>query len=522
MYRILIADDEENIREGVAALIQRRCSRWEVVTTARDGREALELAKQLLPDAILTDISMPHMNGLNFLENLHDVLPEVKILVLSGYDQFEYAVQALRLGVSDYLLKPLETDKLLNNLDRIADELDRQAERWARVRFMHTQMEKAYLLEIKTYFRAALQGGELPALSPTAADFVAGSDYCCVLCTGMEGQLELLEDLLEQRLGNSARKVLLRMEQPMELAIVFWVPPDIRTEIFMSLNHALSSIAVHCRRTEGKNIHFYIGSIHDCPKRLRVSLRKCRHALSYAFPEHAEPVTAYSDVLESTLIACPTIPEKLMKDIPDAVKCGNRTAFYQNSQLLFRWFEEEGIRDATYMRMCILSLCFSILQLCWETEELSYYEFTNFQQEMMASRSLEELKTLFENFAQLRWLRQQKSQAPRRTLAERVAEVVQEHIANIGFSLDDVAAVLYISPNYLRQLFKQETGQTFTEYLTAQRMQRARMLLGNPKMRVSDAAELCGYADSRYFSVCFKKHWHMTPSEYQLSLQSDP
>ena len=521
MYRILIADDEESIREGVADLIRRRCPRWEVVTPARDGREALELAKQLLPDAILTDISMPHLNGLNFLESLQDVLPEVKVLVLSGYDQFEYAVQALRLGVTDYLLKPLDTDKLLENLDRIADDLDALAERWARVNYMHTQMEKAYLLEIKTYFRAALQGAELPNLSPTAADFVAGADYCCVLCNGMEGKLDLLDGLLEQRIGNSVRKVLLRMEQPMELAIVFWVPPDTQTEIFMSLNHALSSIAVHCRRAEGLNVRFFIGSIHTSPKKLRVSLKKSRHALSYAFPEHTEPVTAYSDVLESSLIACPALPEKLAKELPEAVKCGNRTAFYQNSRMLFDWFQQEGIRDATYMRMCVLGLCYSILQNCWETEELSYYEFTNFQQEMMTSRSLEELRTLFENFAQLRWLRQQKNQAPRRTLSARVAEVVQEHIANIGFSLDDVAAVLYISPNYLRQLFKQETGQTFTEYLTAQRMQRARMLLGNPKMRVSDAAEQCGYADSRYFSVCFKKHWHMTPSEYQLSLQSD-
>ena len=170
------------------------------------------------------------------------------------------------------------------------------------------------------------------------------------------------------------------------------------------------------------------------------------------------------------------------------------------------------------MRMCVLSLCYSILQQCIEQEELSYYEFTNFQKEVMSARSLEELRTHFENFVHLRWLRQQNNPPPRRTLADRVAEVVQDNLSNIGFSLDDVASVLYISPNYLRQLFKQETGQTFTEYLTAQRMQRARMLLGNPKIRISDAAEQCGYADPRYFSVCFKKYWHMTPSEYQAAL----
>ena len=82
---------------------------------------------------------------------------------------------------------------------------------------------------------------------------------------------------------------------------------------------------------------------------------------------------------------------------------------------------------------------------------------------------------------------------------------------------DDVAAALFISPNYLRQLFKQETGQTFTEFLTAQRMQHAHILLGNPQTKVCDVAEQAGYADSRYFSVCFKKFYHMTPSEYQAA-----
>ena len=84
--------------------------------------------------------------------------------------------------------------------------------------------------------------------------------------------------------------------------------------------------------------------------------------------------------------------------------------------------------------------------------------------------------------------------------------MVQAHISDIDFSLDDVAAALFISPNYLRQLFKQETGQTFTEFLTAQRMQHAHMLLGNPQTKVCDVAEQAGYADSRYFSVCFKKN----------------
>lgn len=165
MYRLLIADDEESIREGVADFVRQNCPEWDVAALARDGREALALAREILPDAVLTDITMPHMNGLEFLESLSDLLPEAKLLVLSGYDQFEYAVQALRLGVSDYLLKPLDTAKLVSALSRFAAELDAQALRWAQIETLRTNTQKTNELELQSYFRAALLGEELPALS---------------------------------------------------------------------------------------------------------------------------------------------------------------------------------------------------------------------------------------------------------------------------------------------------------------------------------------------------------------------
>lgn len=517
-YRILIADDEENIREGIAHMIRRRCPHWEVDAQSRDGVEALERAKVFLPHVVLTDISMPHVNGLDLLENLQDVLPEAKLLVLSGYDQFEFAVQALRLGVTDYLLKPLESDTLVRLLDEIAVTLDREAAQRAQTQYLHSQAMKASRLELITYFKSAIRGAQLPPLSQAMADFAGGTSYCCVLCNGIGKRRQMLEQLLEQRLDPSVRKALLVLEPPAELAIVFWLPEAVESDFFLILNHALSSIAVHCKRALELNVRFFMGPIMDSPLKLEHSYQRSLTARNYAFPEDDIPVTTYEDVFQSMLMPCRQIPERLDKEIPTAVACGNKAAFFQGCRELFDWFRQENIRDATYMRMCVLSLCYSILRSVDGYGRMSYYEFANFQNEVMQSESMEELRLHFENFARAQWLRQQDKTQPRRTLAEKVARIVQDNLSNIDFSMDDVASALFISPNYLRQLFKQETGQTFTEYLTAQRMKHARMLLGIPKMRVSDAAEKCGYADSRYFSVCFKKHWHMTPSEYQESL----
>ena len=519
MYRLLLADDEESIREGVADFVRRSCPGWEIAALARDGREALALARETLPDAVLTDIAMPHMNGLDFLESLSSILPEAKLLVLSGYDQFEYAVQALRIGVGDYLLKPLDTAKLIAALDRFAAELDAQALRWTQAETLRAGVQRSSALELQGFFSAALLGGELPAVSAACGALIREeSSCCCVLCEGLDDRSGLLERLLEQRLYGAAQTVLLRVGAPLRQAIVVCVPRRQEPGMFLMLSHTLTSIAVFCRRTEGISCRFFVGCVAHSPEKLSVSYQQCLQALNYAFPEQAPPVTSYEDVLASKLLPCPELPVQLARDIPAAVWCENRTAFAQNCAALFQWFAQQEICDAVFLRMCVLRLCYAILEKPQPEYSMSYYEFTNFQTEIMNSASLDELRTCFENFVSLWWLRRAEDSPARRSLTERVNEVIEAHLSDIGFSLNDVAGTLFISPNYLRQLFKQETGQTSTEYLTARRMRHARLLLGNPDARIYDIAEQTGYADSRYFSVCFKKFYHMTPSEYQLSL----
>ena len=522
MYRLLIADDEENIRLGVSVFIQRHCPRWEICGQARDGREALLLANETLPDAILTDITMPHMNGLEFLESLSDVLPEAKLLVLSGYDQFEYAVQAMRLGVSDYLLKPLDTAKLIAVLDRLADELDERTKHYDEIAQLRLHTEKQAERELERYFSATLRSEQLPALSEVNQKQLQSFDrFCCVLCDGIDPNPQLLQQMLEQRLYGSVHSIHLRIGSPSVPVVVFCIPKQDDSGSFLTLNHTLTSAAVLYKRETGQTVRFYMGCLVSSPERLDISYRQCRRAQNYSFPEHTPSVTTYEDVQISERLPCPMLPRQVMEDIPAAVHCGNQNSFTLNCQALFDWFEAEQIRNADYMRICVLSLCYSILQL--EHSDApgapsTYYEFTNFPAEILSASTMQELRSCLENLASLYWLRQKNNRVNRRMLADRVDEVVRARLSDPDFSLDDVAAALFISPNYLRQLFKKETGQTFTEYLTAQRMRYAKMLLGTPEIRVSDAAERAGYADARYFSVSFKKHYHMTPSEYRMSV----
>lgn len=521
MYRIIVIDDEELIRQGVAGMIGRYCSEWEVAGTAGDGKEALELAEQMLPDAVITDICMPHVNGLDFLENLHTAFPDIKLLALSGYDEFDYAVQAFRSGVSDYLLKPLEKEKLVASLDKIARELDSRAQERHRIELLNRQSDKTNSLYLEQYFTAALRGTKLPALPPSAEELANANSFCCILYDTPQWNQALLETLFHQRMQPVQHITFFSIGNPVKHAAVLWTVETYRPEWFLEVHHRLSSVAAQYRRVENVPIHFFVGEMTDSPAKLRNSYRQSLWASTYAFPEECEAISTYRDVMENSLGLCPTMPDDLavrVKELPSAVRYQNMAVYGQTADGIFAWFREIGIRDAAFRRMYILGLCFLILNASDDISKMSYFEFANIQQEIMAAQSLDELRMLLDNFVRLSWLRKEQDKPMAASLASRVEAIVEERLADCDFSLDEVAAALFISPNYLRQLFKQETGQTFTEFLTVHRMKRASILLGNPQIRIGDVAELCGYADSRYFSACFKKHWSMTPSEYQASV----
>ena len=191
------------------------------------------------------------------------------------------------------------------------------------------------------------------------------------------------------------RTVLLRLGTPPRQAVVFCAPRTARAGLFLTLSHALTSIAVSCKRAQALDVHFFVGCIAETPAKLELSYRQSTQARAYAFPEQAAPVTTYEDVLAGKLLPCPEPPEELLRDIPAAVQCGSRAAFVQNCEALFAWFVEREIRDATFIRMCVLRLCYSILKKPASDMPMSYYEFTNFQQEIMAAASMEELRACF-------------------------------------------------------------------------------------------------------------------------------
>ena len=506
MYRILIADDEKSIRDGVARYLARHCADFEVAGLAENGEEALKLAQSLLPDVIITDITMPRMNGLDFLENISCLLPDARLIVLSGYDRFEYARQALRIGVREYLLKPLDTTKLLAILEKLKKELDQSrrvlghlADADLKDSLRNPRLEQLY--------GRLLNGGDgepEPMMQEPAS-------CCCVLCSG-DVQEELIREGLYRKFSRLEVPVLIRQEAGL-YAAVFRLPGERASDEFLKLNLGLTSLSNYMRSEGLGELHFFIGGFVSSVKGLPISMHQARQALEYGFIEDMPPAVNYEDSQAGRMADCLYPPAEIQKELALAVNYGNEAMARERACAFCSWFHENMIRDAAFIRMCFLSVGHRIQSSGRDAVRISYLEAERFRSEVMAARSFLRLKEIFLDFIAFLIGRKKGEISEKQVISEKVDRILRENMANSEFSLDDVAGLLFISPNYLRQLFKQETGMTFVEYLTRARLEHARFLLGSTDMKVSEAAELVGYKDPRYFSSCFKKMFHISPSD---------
>lgn len=324
MFQILIADDEPNIREGVRQFITRRCPEWQVVGAARDGREALEMAERFLPDCIMTDITMPHVNGLEFLEKIKGELPDAKLLILSGYDDFEYAVQGMRLGVSDYLLKPLDTELLIQRLDAFAAELTQRQQQWQdRVEQMQQRLDQEQKIR-ELMWRAS--AGELASEEmKELQQFCIGSDrYLAALFQGGPEIRQELPALLNQRFEKKLDAYVLNHSVEGMSFIVFSIHREVtNAAAALLLTRELTAVVVAIRRKWNQTVHFFLGGIKDNIYKLEKSGHEAKEAAEYSFYEMAPPVRTISDVLLTRVTACPEIDPHLTEQVAQAVAGGD-------------------------------------------------------------------------------------------------------------------------------------------------------------------------------------------------------
>ncbi len=530
-YKVLLADDEEDVIRVIMHKINWESLGFEVQGYAHNGLEALEMAEEQQPDVVMTDIKMPYMDGLELSRRLKEQYPTVKIIIFSGFDEFEYAKEAIRLEAEEYILKPIDAEELSTVFQRIHTALDREFDEKQNI-----HMLKNYYLEslpiLQENFCTALIEGREPAesLSRDMMDYqisLEGPWYAIVILHNSislapEGINPLLitvsvrklwEEHLDPRwkarffsyLGNTV--MIVQLEQPTALT---------RLTNDCQVLCRLSKHVSHATITAG--IGKAVGSILSLPE----AYAKAREAISYRV------IYGRGQAINIMEVA----PETRKEPVPEATGENRDECMYPIFKAIKINTEEEVDRqiDAFLAREApvnpsLQEYRFFVMELVTAQHHFITANHLSLEQVFGREEDIYQKVLHFDRRELSLWLKesahrmQELLRASRcdttRSFVAKAEAYVHENYSSKDLTVESICDYLGISAAYFSTVFKRETGKTFINYLTDVRMERAVHMLLDENEKTYVIAEAVGYSDPNYFSYAFKKKFGISPSKYK-------
>ena len=542
MLKIFLAEDEVVVRETIKRMIPWEELGFELVGEAADGEMALPLLLRQQPDLLITDIKMPFMDGLTLARLAKKEIPGLKVVILSGYDDFNYAKQAIGIGVEDYLLKPITKNALIERLSEI------------RSRYEHEKTQKEYYekfqREMQAYeknssrdFFEALVGGSMDMMEVYKRAEKLGLDIVAEAYNVLIFTMNCDEDFSGQRDEYSSWEA-----ESLELLENFFAGHSsamlFRSNIFsygVLLKGQRETIEENTRacvdeirkilsRQDGRREWFL--AVGQSVERLS-QIQKSYHTASRAFSQrylYDENILYYDEMetIEHPGGQAETEDNAYLQKVDvNALNPAILQKFLSNGlqeetenfvKDYFYAIGQEPMESLVFRNYVILNVRFSVISfikgLGCDTNEMESAD----TEEVLAEsgKNMESAIAYAKKMiSQAIEIRDQNSGNKNRSILKTAVDFIDSHYMDEEISLNTVANVANVSSNHFSALFSQNMGQTFIEYLTSLRMNKAKELLRCTGMRSSEIAGEIGYKDAHYFSYLFKKIQGMTPSDYR-------
>ncbi|MDO4491841.1 MAG: response regulator [Lachnospiraceae bacterium] len=523
MFRVVIADDERKVLQLMKKLIDWEGAGFEIVGTAGDGLSALELVEELQPDLLITDIRMPLLNGIELLKKTREKKPDLLCVVVSGYREFEYAQSALKYGVEDYLLKPVNKNELTELLHRIRAKLAQGAELEYQMKLNNRRNQELLIRKLRD---CAEGGTEFPDMHQinegSGFHFEQGISTVLLVKTDME---QALMHPHSYRMLMEHGVEILRKNLPM--VADEWASAICPEGIITILNSGeegfseLKRFFVRIRKEMEQEREVFgeirvvlclgrvCSSFRELPSSYRSAVGLCEDRLFHSEQiliadhgtpqerEHVQIGTVQRTALqEAAELLSPEAYQNAISDSYDRIREDSQFG----GALLRSWFED--VIEITLFQLG----AFSVDGKRVKNELLEQYWYCS---------TPEAVKALLEQrfIPLLKELLNEKESREAKPITD-AKRYIREHYRET-LRLEDVSTAVGFNATYLSTLFKKETGMNFMDYLTDLRMQKARELLCDGSLSLADVAEQVGYRDLKYFSRLFKKTAGINPSEYK-------
>jgi two-component system, response regulator YesN len=526
--KLLLVDDEEHTRIGIRKVIDWQSHGIEICAEARDGIEALELIEMHKPDILLTDIRMPEMDGLQLIEQVSTHFPSIKCIIMSGYEDFSYAQKALKLGVTDYLLKPCKKQEIMETVLKVKSSIEAERQQEKSYEQLRSQFQESYPVLKERHLTKLVQTDNHSHLRTyeilSKLNIHFPFEYTSIILLSIDNFYRFSEDyssedmeLFKFCIKNIAEETISDKHN----CVVFEYNNDIVVIINKDTSIEVSSTSPLVDELK-ENINKFL------PFTVSIGLSNCYRGLnqiSQSYIEASKALQAKHFIGENKIVAYSDISDDDPKDtsypintekiILQALLNGDISEYeYLLDSFIDSLKPESTSKD--HFIVSISAFIFSLYHLCVERNinilnvfGPDFPEFSN----MLSQSSIEHIKKNI--YATLIKINEElNSKKNNNKLFKAIIDYIDQNYDK-DIDRETVAREVFITPGYLSLLFKQELKINFLDYLHKTRIEKSCLLLKNKGSKISDIAYIVGYNDEKYFFQVFKKYTGMTPNQYR-------
>ncbi|MDD6039465.1 MAG: response regulator [bacterium] len=536
MLKVFLVEDESVVREALRDNIPWQQYGYRFVGEAGDGEMALPLIRKTMPDVLITDIKMPFMDGLALSHMVKQEYPDMKIIIISGYDDFDYARQAIAEGVEQYLLKPITRSSLQKALAELREKIEAEREQKNYMKKFQSDMQEYEQYFLRNFFEKVFEGKlSVQEIYELAGKHNLDIEAPCYNLMLLSVQAPPRSDNMLQRAADDCREELMRYFLRFPECIAFrWnvstygvmikgEPESIseRTKVHMA------EIERICTQTSDLEWYAAAGEAVERFSMLGECYSKLNHRYAYRYLAPGRHILTE----DAVAIASQETETGSLRNIdinkvdPEIIR-GFLNNGQQNEVQEFVENYMETLGDAIHSRLfrdyLLLNIQFTVQAYveglgCSQQEFLTSVGADQIHELVTDHKSMEEyVKRLF---VKALCIRDEKQSSQGKKVLRQALDYIEANYTQPTLSLNEVAGAIEMSPNYFSAMFSQEMKQTFVEYVTARRMELAKKLLQENELSASEIAAAVGYKDSHYFSFVFKKTQGCSPREYRSGAQ---
>ena len=523
LYSVLLVDDEEDAVQVIMKKINWESMGFRIAGYAGNGIEALEMAEKAQPDVVMTNIRMPYMDGLSLSRKLKELYPNIRIIIFSGFDDFEYAREAIQIEVEAYVLKPINSSELKKIFENVKEDIDKERDEKQNI----DKLQKYYMESLpvlRENFYTLLIEGRVPAdrMEQYFKEYqvqMSGPYYIVTVLhvSDLSGEMEpYLTAVSVKKLAEEHVREKWDCRIFSYLGEIIIITQLSEKREVTDYTDYMDRFCKMARRVCRAEVTAGIGRVCDEIKDIPISYKGAADAVSYRVILGNTRAINITEVNPKN--ADESWEERAVRQLFKMIRTGDRQSLEKAvSECVRKLFgRETSLQKYRLLIMEIITELFrfgSDNQL--KTEQI-FGQNEDVYGEIMRMESVEAVQTwLMAVSARMQDMILADRTNTTKSFVKRAAEYVKEHYSDQELSVEVVCKALGVSTSYFSTVFKRETGKTFVKYLTEFRIEKAAELLLTKEEKTYLIAQKAGYSDPNYFSYVFKRQFGVPPSKYR-------